>query len=402
MNGWASRILSLAAALGFCFLIEYVFGRIGADYLSRMVFLAGIYVTLSVSLNVINGICGQFSIGHAAFYHIGAYLAGYLATTMFAKSGMSALPWVLMMMVLGAIAAGIVGFIVGLPSLKLRGDYLAIVTLGFGEIIRIITINIQQIGGSYGITGIETFKPLWLCWFLAIVCIAVSRNLLKSAHGLAFLAIREDEIAAGAMGVNVTRTKVTAFVIGSMFAGAAGVLFAHHEGFITPDHFKMEVSFIILTMVVLGGTGSITGSTLAAVALFGIPEYLRGLKDSTGAGLTVDGASLVAAFVAVILVVAALKRIETRLHVGALKKAGAYGAALVGGLVLQKLLALPLHQFEPLSSEHYEVSKLRMIIFAGTLIIVMLLRPQGVLAHHEFSWNWVKSLFRRKPAEVGA
>lgn len=402
MKGWISRLLSLVAALGLCFVIEAVFGQIGDAYYSRLAFLAGIYVTLAVSLNVINGICGQFSIGHAAFYHIGAYLAGYLATTMFAKSGMQALPWVLMMMVVGAIAAGIVGFVVGLPSLKLKGDYLAIVTLGFGEIIRIITINIKQIGGSYGITGIETFKPLWLCWFLAFVCIAVSRNLLKSAHGLSFLAVREDEVAASAMGVNVTKTKVTAFVIGSMFAGAAGVLFAHHESFITPDHFKMEVSFIILTMVVLGGTGSITGSTLAAIALFGIPEYLRGMQDQQGNPLTVSGSALVASFIAVVVVVAAIKRIELHLHVKAVKKTGAYAIAIVAGFVIHMILSKAFNQVPALANMQHEVSKLRMIIFAGSLIVVMLLRPQGVLAHHEFSWNWLKSLFKKRRAEVTA
>lgn len=397
MNGWVSRVLSLAAALGVCFLIQAIFGEINAGYLSRMVFLAGIYVTLAVSLNIINGICGQFSIGHAAFYHVGAYIAGYLATTLFAKSGMSALPWVLLMMVVGAVAAGLVGFIVGLPSLKLRGDYLAIVTLGFGEIIRIITINVNEIGASYGMPGIVTYKPLWLVWFLAIICIAVSRNLVKSAHGLSFLAVREDDVAASAMGVNVMRTKVTAFVLGSMFAGAAGVLFAHHEGFITPDQFKMEVSFIILTMVVLGGTGSITGSTLAAVALFGIPEYLRGLKDSAGLPLSVDGAGLVAAFIAVIMVVAAVKRIESRYHVGTLKKAGAYGIAIIAGFVLQWVLGKAFGTITALTNLEYEVSKLRMIIFAGTLIVVMLLRPQGILADHELSWTWIKSLVARKP-----
>ena len=391
MKAWGSRLLSLVAALALCFGIDALFGSLGQDYLSRMAFLAGLYVTLAVSLNIINGICGQFSIGHAAFYHIGAYLTGFVTVKFAATQDTGSLAWLLLLVPVGAIAAGFVGFIVGLPSLKLRGDYLAIVTLGFGEIIRIVTINIKEIGGSYGLQGITKSQPLWLVWLLAVVCIAVSRNLLKSAHGLSFLAVREDEVAASAMGVNITRTKVTAFIIGSMFAGAAGVLFAHHEGFITPDNFKMEISFIILTMVVLGGTGSITGSTIAAVALFGIPEYLRGLKDpSTGGPLMVTAAGFIGAMIVVGIVVAAIKRIERTYHGSLARKAGLYLAAVAAGFVLNWVFGLAFSQIPQLAEKTFEVSQLRMVIFAGTLIIIMLLRPQGVLAHHEFSWNWVK------------
>ena len=395
MKVWGRRILSLLAALALCFAIDFLFGSIGHNYLSRLAFLAGLYVTLAVSLNIINGICGQFSLGHAAFYHIGAYTGGFLTVTFYQRFGMDMLPWLLILLPVGALLAGLVGFIVGLPSLKLKGDYLAIVTLGFGEIIRIITINIAEIGGSYGIVGIPVVQPIWLAWFIAIVCIAVSRNLVKSAHGLSFLAVREDEIAAAAMGVNVTKTKVTAFVIGSAFAGAAGVLFAHFEGYINPDYFRMEVSFIILTMVVLGGTGSITGAALAAVVLFIIPEYLRDMKDVNDIPFQVSGAALVGSILAVMLVVYAFKRIETRYHGTALKKAGLYVSALVGGFLAQVMLSAGFGQIPAMLDLSYEVSRLRMVIFAATLIIVMLLRPQGVLAHHELSWDWIKGLFRK-------
>ena len=403
MRAWGSRVLSLALALGLCFGIDFLFGAIGQAYWSRLAFLAGLFVVLSVSLNIINGICGQFSIGHAAFYHIGAYVTGYLTVTFYAKFGVSSLPWLLTLIVVGAVAAGLVGFVVGLPSLKLKGDYLAIVTLGFGEIIRIITINITEIGGAYGMGGITKIHPLWLVWFLAVCCIAVSRNLLKSAHGLSFLAIREDEVAASAMGVNVTRTKVTAFVIGSMFAGAAGVLFAHHEGFITTENFKMEISFIILTMVVLGGTGSITGSTLAAIALFGIPEVLRGLKDADGNPLMITASAFIASMLAIVLVVAAIKRLTARFHGTFAKKTGIIFAAIAAGFVAQLILSVGLRQIPALAEMQLEVSKLRMVIFAGTLIVVMLLRPQGVLAHHEFSWELVKKVLRiNRPKEASA
>ena len=398
MRDWGSRILSVALVLGFCFGLEALFGLTPGDYWTRLAFLAGLYVILSVSLNIINGICGQFSIGHAAFYQIGAFVAGYASLNYLTGSGRDPLMWILMMIPIGAIAAGIVGFIVGLPSLKLKGDYLAIVTLGFGEIIRIVAINVNEVGGAYGMPGIEPIKPLWLVWLVACLAIAVSRNLLKSAHGLSFLAVREDEVAASAMGVNVTRTKVTAFVLGSMFAGAAGVLLAHFEGITTVDYFKMEISFIILTMVVLGGTGSITGSTLAAVFLFAFPEYLRGLRDAEGQPLLISGSALVASMLAVIVVVALVRRVRDGYHGGFFKKAGLYGSAVVAGFVLQFLFSLGLRQVPGLSDKSFELAQLRMVIFAGTLIIVMLLRPQGVLAHHEFSWSWLFGLFRRRRA----
>jgi branched-chain amino acid transport system permease protein len=403
MKAWGSRAVSLGVALGLCFGFEALIGGLGENYLYRMAFLAGLYVVLAVSLNIINGICGQFSLGHAAFYHVGAYIAAYSSIHWLDKSGVNPLLWVLMMIPIGAILTGLVGFVVGLPSLKLRGDYLAIVTLGFGEIIRIVTINIQEVGASYGMLGVKQIEPLWVVWFLAVVVIAVSRNLLKSAHGLSFIAVREDEVAASAMGVNVTRTKVTAFVLGSMFAGAAGVLLAHFEGFVSPDSFKMEISFIILTMVVLGGTGSITGSALAAIALFGLPEVLRELKDGDGNPLNVSASAIIATMVCVMLLVAAVKRIERTVHGKTRKRIGPYLAAIAAAAVLQFLLSLGLRQIPALANMNFEASQLRMVIFAGTLIVVMLLRPQGVLAHHEFSWELVKKVLRiNRPKEASA
>jgi branched-chain amino acid transport system permease protein len=192
------------------------------------------------------------------------------------------------------------------------------------------------------------------------------------------------------MGVNVTRTKVTAFVLGSMFAGAAGVMLAHFEGITSVDFFKMEVSFIILTMVVLGGTGSITGSTLAAVCLFAIPEYLRDVKDGSGVPLSVSGPGLVGAMLAIILVVAAVRRIRDSYHGKVLGRIGLVLGAIACGFVLQFLFEVVLRQVPALVALKYDVSQLRMVIFAGTLIIVMLLKPQGILGHHEFSWDWLK------------
>lgn len=391
---WPVRFASVLAAVGICFLLDLAV-RQGDAFTQRLVVLAGLYVTLAVSLNLINGITGQFSIGHAAFYQVGAYTAGYIAIAVSHRPPTSDVVWVIIMMGAGALAAGLAGLLVGLPSLRLRGDYLAIVTLGFGEIIRIVSQNIEiqqgaeKIGGPYGFNLGPKVQAIWLVWLLAILCIAICRNLLKTAHGLPFLSVREDEVASSAMGVNVTRVKVTAFVIGSAFAGAAGAILAHFEGFISPGQFRMDVSFIILTMVVLGGTGSITGSAVAAVLLFYLPEGLRNLGLLTGADL----AAWVLIIVAAVVV---LKRIGDHYHGPAAKKATLVVGTIVAGVIVQAVLAMALRQVPVLVNAKFEADKLRMVIFAATLIILMLLRPQGIFAHHEFSWSWIARLFGKK------
>lgn len=399
MKFWGVRILSIVLAAAFAFGLQSFVHSNLKDF-SRLFVLAGLYVTLSVSLNLINGITGQFSIGHAAFYMVGAYSAGFLSTRLYPQVPFGPELWMVLMMVFGALCAALAGFVVGLPSLRLRGDYLAIVTLGFGEILRILVQNIEPLGGAYGLQ-VKPFggppQTLWIVWILAILCIAVCRNLLRTAHGLPFLAVREDEVASSAMGVNVPSTKVTAFVVGSAFAGAAGALLAHTETFISPDTFKMDVSFIILTMVVLGGTGSITGSVIAAVALFAIPEWLRNLQDPvTKAAIQIPGPTLVASMLAVVVAVALTKTVQDRYHGAKLKKVGLYAGALLTGIVCQAILAKVLGAFPGLASKSFEAAGLRMVIFAATLIILMLLRPQGIFAHHEFSWAWLARLVKGK------
>lgn len=395
MRYWVVRLASIALALFACYGID-VMSLGWNSYNQRIFALVGLYVTLAVSLNLINGITGQFSIGHAAFYQVGAYLSGYLSVTYYDKMGLHGLPWLFVMMFAGAAGAAVAGFVVGLPSLRLRGDYLAIVTMGFGEIIRIIVENTDKIGGSYGMNVQPKFLHVGVIWLLAIVCIAVCRNLLKTAHGLPFLAVREDEIASSAMGVNVTSTKVTAFVLGSAFAGAAGALLAHYEGFITPTTFAMDTSFIILTMVVMGGTGSITGSAISAALLAYLPEYLRKLQNADGTPLAVTGASVLAALLTVAIVVGVVRTIinmpgassqkRTLYIVGCLVAAGLIKVVLQAGLILVPYL----------SNLHIEAGQLRMVIFAVSLVVIMLLRPQGIFAHHEFSWSWVKKVLGKK------
>lgn len=386
--------MSIAIGIGACFLIDALSRHLpGGDYSQRLVALAGLYVTLSVSLNIINGICGQFSIGHAAFYQVGAYTGAYLSMRFTQTAHSWGIGWLFAVAICGAIAAAIAGLIVGLPSLRLRGDYLAIVTLGFGEIIRIIVQNTNEIGGAYGMNVAPKFVLVWPVWILAFVCIAVSRNLLKTGRGLMFLSVREDEVAAQAMGVNITRVKLAAFLLGSAFAGAAGVLLAHYEGFITPTTFGMDISFIILTMVVLGGTGSITGSIIAALFLFALPELLRTLKDPrTGQSLSLSGATVVACLIALVVVVAIVKRVLDAGVGTKLLRAGKCGLAIVGGLVLVFVCSMILGKVPAMAHKQIPAEQLRMVIFALSLIVIMLLRPEGLLAHHEFSWSFVKRI----------
>ena len=326
------RLASVVAALLICFILEKVMAGESKSYARFLFSLAGIYVTLAVSLNLINGITGQFSIGHAAFYQIGAYTGAVLAAHKFSNLAASKpLLWLFLSIFFGAITAGIAGFVVGLPSLRLRGDYLAVVTLGIGEIVTIIAKNQPALGEAYGLSA-PRIESVFLVSLLAIVCIAVSRNLLKTAHGLSFLAVREDEIASSAMGVNLTKVKVTAFVIGSCFAGAAGALYAHTKGFVSPPDFSMDVSFLILTMVVLGGTGSITGTSIAAVTLFIIPEKMRDLpyvKMGTPLGVAVG----------IIVAVVLLRKIQSEFHGGGSKRLGMNLSCIGIGAVVALIMA---------------------------------------------------------------
>lgn len=405
MRFWGIRLVSVLAALGFAYLVGT--GTLNPDgsagFLSRLVALAGLYVTLAVSLNLINGITGQFSIGHAGFYMVGAYAGGLLTSTLYQNFRIGEANWLLLAVPAGALAAGLAGLVVGLPSLRLRGDYLAIVTLGFGEIIRIVVQSREEFGGSYGLQIVPMSPELWnpsagliptYIWALAILTIAISRNMCRTSHGLQFLAVREDEMASAAMGVNTTRIKVIAFVIGSALAGAAGVLFGHMERFVTPDQFRMDLSFIVLTMVVLGGTGSITGSTLAAVVLFALPEYLRTVRDANGEPITLTAAWLVSGIFAVALAVWAIKKVGSSSQLAKPRRWGLIGLALVAAGVVQQLLTAVLANVPSLAARSWDLGQMRMVFFAGALVVVMLLRPEGVLGREEFSWDWVARKLR--------
>lgn len=221
--------------------------------------LIGINIILATSLNLITGFTGQFSIGHAGFMAVGAYLSAVLTVKFH-------LPF-LVAILGGAAAAGFLGFVIGLPTLRLTGDYLAIATLGLGEIIRITILNIPYVGGASGFMGIPRYTNFTWMFVIMVLTLFFIKNLINSTHGRACISVRENEIAAEAMGIDTTKYKVLAFTIGAAFAGVAGALFSHYFYIAHPASFTFMKSFDILTMTVLGGLGSITGSITAAILL---------------------------------------------------------------------------------------------------------------------------------------
>ena len=267
-----NAVFLLAAVVVFAVLQFLMAERIVSSFWRLNISLICLNVMLASSLNLINGVTGQFSLGHAGFMAVGAYVSA--VCTVFLH-----LPFVVSL-VGGAAAAGLLGFLVGMPTLRLQGDYLAIATLGMGEIIRICILNIQQVGGASGMSGIprDTTFP-WL-FFCMVVTLFVLKNIIHSKQGRACLAVRENAIAAEAMGIDTTAFKVFAFTIASMFAGLAGALFSHYFGIAHPSSFTFMRSFDIMTMVVLGGLGSLSGSvigafilTLIAAVMQSYPEY---------------------------------------------------------------------------------------------------------------------------------
>lgn len=262
-----------------------------------------INMILGMSLNLVNGFTGQFSLGHAGFMAVGAYTSAYLAEQWFLNVGPITGPMQLVMFPIFGIFAGLVaalaGLLVGLPSLRLRGDYLAIVTLGFSEIIRVTLLNTEAVGaarGFYDVKGPDDWSlgPLVISRFLTsyglalfwvLVTFYVIWRIVRSGHGRAFLSVRDDEIAAEAMGINTVRAKVQAFAISSFFAGVAGSIFAHYMNYLNPASFTFNKSVDAVIIVVLGGMGSLSGSLMAAVFVTIIPELLRPLQELIGIDL---------------------------------------------------------------------------------------------------------------------
>lgn len=266
------------------------------NYWTGLFITVGINIILAVSLNVATGYLGQLPLGHAGFMAVGAYTGGIfmkatpVAELLRAKQTLAAMPYVIAALLLSGLVAGLFGLIIGIPALRLRGDYLAIITLGFGEIIRVVITNIDSVLGfkfTYGAAGLKQipksagtnvtgFSLVFAC--VALTCLII-HMVMKSRHGRAILSVRENEIAAESCGVNTTYYKVMAFVLSAFFAGVAGCLYAGYLGSLMPGSFKFMKSIEILVMVVLGGMGSMLGSVLAATVLTVISELLRSVGD---------------------------------------------------------------------------------------------------------------------------
>lgn len=322
MSSWIKTFLVGAVMMTLFWVLNAMMSATGFfgigidDYQARLFAFIGINVILATSLNLINGFTGQFSIGHAGFMAVGAYASAFFSVTCgkaiegslgFLGETVASSIVLLAAIIIGALVAALMGLAVGIPSLRLKGDYLAIVTLGFAEIIRIVILNIDAVGGAtgYQVPGYANF--LWIAVF-AVITVVVIHNIVRSDAGRALVSIREDELAAEAMGVNTTRYKVTSFVIGSGFAGVAGVLFAHYNKFLSTNDFQFIKSFEIIIMIVIGGMGSMTGAILGAIIVTLLPELLRQLPDIQVGATTFKFADLRLVIFALILILTMILR----------------------------------------------------------------------------------------------
>lgn len=329
-------------------LISFVALYLGQDVLSsfhiRILNLAAIFAILALSLNLIIGFTGMFSLGHAGFMCIGAYTAGILTMSPASKEliyfmepihpALANIQWPIWpAILLAGIMAAIFGFLIGFPALRLRDDYLAIATLGFAEIIRIVVTNVIPItNGALGLKNIPSVDSLLVYWGCAIVTVIVLKRIITSSWGYAFKAIRDNEIAAQAMGIDIFKHKLMSFTIGAFFAGIAGALMAFLITSIDPTMFRFLFTFQILLIVVLGGMGSLTGSVISAVVITIFMEVLRFVEQPMNLlGLQIPG--------------------------------------------------LP---------------GMRMVIFSVLLLLVILFYRQGLMGTREFNWDWLLNRLGRR------
>lgn len=387
----------------------------------RLLSTVGIFVMLAVSLNIVNGFTGQFSLGHAGFMAVGAYVAGpvtYYASLHLwgAVSGdspfLGAGQWIMLAGCLaGAVVAAIFGFLVGLPSLRLRGDYLAIVTLGFGEILRVI---LQQtapqvrpdgsvvatpervllplpLGGAEGFNNVPQHANLFWVYLFCGLTVLCAYRIKQSAAGRAFLSIREDEIAARAMGVNLTVYKVRAFVLAAFFAGLAGGLWAHSGVPLNPSQAGFALSFEIVIMVVLGGLGSISGVVLAATTLTVLSEFLKDQNPPGIMQILTSWASNVGSpsqwpwLLIVWLGMAVIATLTTQ------RKWVPWVILVCVGCGWEALRHLAL-------ALDLRLADYRLIIYALLLVLTMILRPKGLMGVNEI-WELFRTA-RRSPTPV--
>ena len=273
---WIPNVIILVLVLALYILLSVLISaNIINPYYSGILTMVCINVILAVSLNLATGFLGQLVLGHAGFMSVGAYSAALF--TMY--SGLPTVVSFPLALLVGGIVAAAFGVIIGVPALRLKGDYLAILTLGFGEIIHVLILAMPFTGGAAGLSGIPLLTTFTYVFIIAIITVAVIFAFIHSRHGRAVIAIREDEIAAEAAGIHTTYYKLLAFVLAAFFAGIAGGLYAHHIGVLDPSKFDFNYSVEILIMVVLSGMGSITGSIVAAIVLTLLPELLRGFSE---------------------------------------------------------------------------------------------------------------------------
>ena len=319
------------------------------SYKIRILNLCAIYTIFGLSLNLINGFTGLFSLGHAGFIALGAYTTALLTMSekiktqnffmesLIAPFNHISIPFIPALIVAGLVSA-LIAFLIGAPALRLKGDYLAIATLGFAEIIRVVINNAQNItNGALGLRGIPHMTNLYWSFGIAIVTIIIIASLINSSYGRALKSIREDEIAAESMGINLFKHKTIAFVTGAFFAGVGGGLLGNLMGTIDPNMFKFVFTFNILLIVVIGGMGSITGTVIAAFIVTIGGELLRFLD---------------------------------------MEKVYNFGFVSFSG-----------------------IPGLRMVIFSILLMIIVLFFRNGIMGTKEFTWKSIFKCFNKKPLE---
>jgi len=323
--------------LGFLLLFLLWAERHAGDYLIRILNNTAIFITLAVSYNLINGVTGQLSLGPNAFVAIGAYTSALLGLSPAEKQIsfiIEPILWPLSVIQIPffwtLVAAGLVtaffAFLMGFPVFRVRGDYLAIVTLGFGEVVRVVANNLQSVtNGPLGLKGLQPHTDLWWSWGFAVFTVAVIVRLVNSSYGLAMKAARENEVAAQAMGVNVFRANLLAFVLSAFFQGVAGGLLAHLITTISPTLFTFFLTFNLLTIIVAGGLGSTTGAVIGSVLFSFGGEWLRAVEEPMQImGLEVPG-----------------------------------------------------------------IPGMRMVLFSAILIVLMIFARRGIMGRNEFSWDWL-------------
>lgn len=245
------------------------------SYYEVIVISIGINIILAVSLNLATGYLGQLALGHAGFMAVGAYVSAICTAHMNLPDTLQ----LIVSLLIGGIVAGILGILVGVPALRLKGDYLAIITLAFGEIIRVIILNLKITGGARGLKGIPLLTSFNSVYWITVIIVAIIYTLINSRHGRAIISIREDEIAAESVGIPTTFYKNFAFSLAALFAGIGGGLYAHYYTVLDPGSFDFMRSIEILIIVVLGGMGSLTGSIVAAIVLTILPQLLIDFAD---------------------------------------------------------------------------------------------------------------------------